>query len=138
MNFRCFVLVALALNIGVALAQSPSSQQGVKVEFSHVPSAGMGSDSRGNIDGNVLGLKSPEEYKIVLYAHTDQWYVQPLVKDPYTDLDSNGHWTNWTHLGDRYAALVVRPSFRPSTPVQALPSVGGDVVARGEVPAAEK
>jgi hypothetical protein len=135
MSFRCCILVVLALNMGVAFAQSPSSQQEVKVQFLHVPSAGGGSDSQGNIDGNVLGLKSPQEYKIVLYAHTDQWYVQPLVTAPYTDLDSNGKWSNWTHLGGRYAALVVRPTFRPGPPGQTLPSVGGDVIARGEVPA---
>jgi len=137
MNSMCRILAGFALCIAAAFAQSPSSQE-VKVTFYHVPPAGMGSDSRGNIDGGVIGLKSPGEYKVVLYAHTDQWYVQPLDNAYYTALDTEGKWANWTHLGDRYAAVVVRPSYKPDKKTQALPPVGGDVIAEKDVPASEK
>ena len=138
MNFRCLVFLALAFCIGPSLAQPASPQQQVSVEFSLVPPAGKGSESRGNIKGRVLGLESPQKYKIVLYAHTDRWYVQPLESDHYTDLDAGGNWANWTHLGDMYAAVVVRPSFEPDPRPLALPPVGGDVIARGQVPASGK
>ena len=55
-----------------------------KVEFTQVPKAGKGSDSQGNIAGVVKGIAKPEQYKVVLYARTDWWYVQPQTIDPLT------------------------------------------------------
>ena len=109
----------------------------VAIEFTEVPKAGAGSDSQGNIAGVVKGISNPENYKIVLYAHTDWWYVQPLTDHPYTDINSEGVWSNWTHLGYRYAALVVRKSFHPKAKIKVLPHVGGDVIAKGEIAATQ-
>lgn len=106
-----------------------------KVEFTQVPKAGAGSDSQGNIAGVVKGIAKPEQYKVVLYAHTDWWYVQPQTIEPLTDVASDGSWSNWTHLGYRYAALIVRASFQPGAKIKSLPRVGGDVIARSETAA---
>ena len=97
---------------------SADSSSSVKVEFTEVPKAGAGSDSQGNIAGVVKGISTPQKYKIVLYAHTDWWYVQPLTADPFTNISTNGSWSNWTHLGYRYAALVVRDSFQPRAKIK--------------------
>jgi len=107
----------------------------VKIIFTEIPPRGEGSDSRGDIAGKVVGAKSPQNYKIVLYAHTDRWYVQPLIDDPCTAIGNDGTWSNWTHLGYRYAALMVRTSFRPEPKIQILPKKGGDVIATAETPA---
>lgn len=123
----------IALLIVAALSASASAE--VMIDFTQVPVAGEGPESQGNIAGDVRGLENPERYKIVLYAHTDWWYVQPLRSDPYTDIASNGRWSNWTHLGYRYAALVVRDTFQPPAKTQSLPHVGGDVIAEAEVAA---
>ena len=125
-----FAVTLICLSITVAYASAD-----VTVEFTKVPKAGAGSDSQGNIAGVVKGISTPENYKIVLYAHTDRWYVQPLTIDPYTDINSTGIWSNWTHLGYRYAALVVRRSFHPEAKVMTLPHVGGDVIAISETAA---
>lgn len=125
-----FVIVITLLTPSFA-----AQQTGVRIEFTQVPPTGAGPESRGDITGRVMGLERPETYKIVLYAHTDLWYVQPLVSDPYTDIASDGRWSNWTHLGHRYAALVVRSTFLPPPKTQSLPRVGGDVIARGEISA---
>lgn len=125
-----FVVVLICLSISIAHSSD------VTVEFTEVPKAGAGSGSQGNIAGVVKGISNPENYKIVLYAHTDWWYVQPLTSDPYTNINSAGIWSNWTHLGYRYSALVVRKSFRPAAKIMTLPHVGGDVIARGEIAAA--
>ena len=111
--------------------------KGMTIEFTLVPPAGAGAESRGNIAGRVMGLPEPEKYKIVLYARTDWWYVQPLIDAPFTSIKSDGMWSNWTHLGYRYAALIVRPSFRPSARTQSLPTAGDDVVAVAEIAAKE-
>jgi len=110
----------------------------VKVQFATVPPAGPGPESRGDISGHVLGLPNPARYKVVLYSHTDQWYVQPTLVQPLTDIAQDGRWSNWTHLGDRFAALVVEPSFRPPSIAEALPATGGEVLAVAIVPAKSK
>ena len=108
------------------------------VTITKAPSAGQGADSRGNIEGTVEGLQNPETYKVVIYAHTDRWYVQPEVDSAFTDIDAKGHWSNWTHLGGRYGVLVVRPSYKPAPRLQALPLVGGEVIARAEAAASSR
>lgn len=107
----------------------------VRIEFTEVAPRGEGPESQGNIAGRVVGLTDPGKYRLVIYAHTDWWYVQPLISSPFTSLAEDGKWSTWTHLGHRYAALVVRPSYRPPEKVQSLPPVGADVLAVAEVPA---
>ena len=130
---RCIVLVL----IGIALLTTMSAAQdkAVKIEFTQVPTVGEGPDSRGDIAGKVTGLAKPGSYKLVIYAHIDQWYVQPLANAPLTDIATDGRWSNWTHLGRRYAVLVVRPEFRPIAKTQILPKVGAEVIAKSEVAA---
>jgi hypothetical protein len=108
------------------------------VTITKAPPAGKGADSRGNIEGRVEGLPNPDTYRVVIYAHTDRWYIQPEVDSPFTNIDAKGHWTNWTHLGGRYAALVVRPSYKPAPELRALPPIGGDVIAQAEAPASSR
>lgn len=105
------------------------------IKFTEVPGRGGGEDTQGDIGGNVVGLEGPQKYKIVLYAFTNQWYVQPQVAAPYTDINNDGTWSNWTHLGYRYAALLVRPSFKPEGTTYALPLVGQEVLAVATVAA---
>lgn len=134
MTFKIAGMLMAAGMLSVALGLSSSSE--MRIEFTSVPRAGQGAESRGNIAGRVVGLEAPEKYKIVLYTHTDKWYVQPLEDDSLTDIHSDGAWSNWTHLGDRYAALVVNSSYKPAPRGQSLPKVDHkDVLARNDVAA---
>lgn len=108
-----------------------------KIEFTNVPPCGAGANSRGDISGRIYGVKAPNKYKVVLYAHTDRWYVQPLISHPFTKIDNKGNWSNWTHLGHRYAALVVLPSFNPPPKPHALP-VSDEVILTAETQSASK
>lgn len=109
--------------------------EGVGVTFSTIPRKGGGPESSGQIAGDVHGLKMPENYKVVIYARTDRWYVQPFQDQPLTDIDSKGHWQRETHLGSEYAALVVRPGFFPLKAPETLPPTGNDILAVASVPA---
>ena len=129
---RFWAMVVIA---GSLLTSASAQQTPITMDFTKVPGSGEGPDSRGDIGGRVQGLDRPDGYKVVIYAHTDAWYVQPLGTDSGTAIAADGRWSNWTHLGHRYAALVVRPSFTPSAKAQSLPAVGGDVVARFETSA---
>ncbi len=80
----------------------------------------------------VTGKLAPE-FKIILYTRVgDTWYIQP-VAFATTRVEENGGWTNWTHTGASYAALLVRPGYDPLVRLDLLPTAGGFVVARAVV-----
>jgi len=78
--------------------------------------------------GGVVSGVTPADFRIVIYAHTRRWYVQPEAASPLTGITSDGKWESDTCLGDRYAVLLVKPSYLPPQDVASLPGVGGDVV----------
>ncbi len=131
---RISISVSAVLIVLLSVSAALYADSDKRLEFTGVPPCGAGSDSQGNISGRVDGLEDPETYKVVVYAHTDRWYVQPLESDPFTKIDSEGNWSNWTHLGYRYAALVVLPSFNPPSNPAVLPE-GSDVVLSVEASA---
>ncbi|MBM4274266.1 MAG: hypothetical protein FJ134_07385 [Deltaproteobacteria bacterium] len=51
--------------------------------------------------------------RIVLYSHTDAWYVQPSRSKPYTGIHSDGKFSNRPYRGEEYAALLVPKNFDP-------------------------
>ncbi len=86
----------------------------------------------GFIEGRVHNSAPGEQ--IVLYARNKQWWVQPTTSQPFTALqpDSSQPASSWraaTHLGDKYAALLVRPGYHPESRLAALPEPGRGVVA---------
>lgn len=104
----------------------PSSKD--LIEITTVPPPGGGPGRRELIAG-LVAIENPTRYRIVIFSHTDLWYVQPFVAAPFTDTDSKGKWQTRIHLGDEYAALLVKPSYDPPSTAITLPRVGGDVVA---------
>ncbi len=58
------------------------------------------------------------------------WWVQPLGAQPFTAIRPDATWTSSTHLGTEYAALLVEPGYAPTTTLDALPEVGGLVLAK--------
>jgi hypothetical protein len=133
MKSRTLLPFLLAIGFQTSQTFPQASEQKPKVDITLAPKCGDGADSQGNIEGTVTGLQSPENYKIVLYAHTDKWYVQPLGDSPLTEIGADGKWSNWTHLGGRYAALVVPASFSAPADTLALPTIKQGVIANAEV-----
>ena len=74
--------------------------------------------------------------KIVLYAKSGRWWVQPLVDQPITEMRRDFSWTNGTHLGSHYAALLVKDGYRPQSALDSLPATGDNVLAVASVPGA--
>jgi hypothetical protein len=67
------------------------------------------------------------------------WYVQPYVSAPLTEIKEGGRFETSIHLGSKYAALLVKPSYNPPAATAKLPPVGGEVLAVATVDAtAEK
>jgi hypothetical protein len=98
------------------------------IVFTRVPPAAEdGPDRIDIIEGRTIGAR-PEQ-KIVLYAKMGNWWVQPLANEPFTRINPDSSWTNSTHVGTDYAALLVEPEYRPASTLSAPPTVGMGVLA---------
>ena len=104
------------------------SRRPPSIEFVTVPEAGEGGPQRlEKIAGRVTGARPGQ--KIVLYARSGGWWVQPLANEPFTAIQGDATWHNSTHLGTEYAALLVDADYRPPARADVLPEAGGSVVA---------
>jgi hypothetical protein len=113
------------------------SSNAPSIEFTRIPQADpAGSASNDIIEGRVTG-GSPGE-KIVLYAKTGKWWVQPLIDQPLTNIRPNLKWTNGTHLGTDYAALLVRDGYQPQRVLDSLPKTDDNILAVAVVPGAKR
>jgi hypothetical protein len=98
------------------------------IEFTRVPQADEGGRAKHEIiEGRVTGARDGQQ--IVLYARSGTWWLQPLVNRPFTKIRPDGKWTNATHLGTEYAALLVEAGYRPLATTNVLPTADGDVAA---------
>jgi signal transduction histidine kinase len=79
------------------------------------------------IKGRVTGARSDQ--KIVLYARSGAWYVQPWADQPFTTINNDSTWSNDTHLGTEYAALLVEHDYAPAPVIIGLPGAGNGVIA---------
>lgn len=103
------------------------------VEFSRVPAAEAGGTEKlAAVEGRVSGARPGQ--RIVLYARSGAWYVQPFTDRPFTEIQSDSTWKSSIHLGTDYAALLVEPGYNPPSMADVLPGVGGGVVAVAAVP----
>jgi signal transduction histidine kinase len=98
------------------------------VILTRIPPADEGGPFRPDIiEGRVAGARPGQQ--IVLFARSGSWWVQPLEANPFTSVEPDSRWTNSTHLGTEYAALLVEPGYRPPARTESLPPVGAGVVA---------
>jgi len=114
---------------------SPHARVPPSIEFTRLPAAGQGSpDLTDTIEGRVTGAQPGQ--RIVLYARSGVWWVQPLAAQPFTAIQSDFKWKNSTHPGNAYAALLVDAGYNPPLTVNVLPQKGGRVeaVATAEEP----
>ena len=100
------------------------------VRITQVPRVGSGGPEETTpISGEVSGW-GVSGARVVLYAFTeDGWYVQPYTENPITEIGPDGKWSNETHLGQSYAAVLVGPSFKPKDKLSSPPQPGGNVLA---------
>jgi hypothetical protein len=139
-NFARALTLILVAGLALHGCHSKKTSAGPSIEFTRVPQAAEGSpDKLDIIEGRVTGVRP--ELQIVLYARSEKWWVQPLANEPFTKLRPDSTWTNSTHLGTEYAALLVETGFRPATTLDALPTRGGSVAAvaivKGSEPASK-
>jgi hypothetical protein len=96
--------------------------------FTKIPPAAQGGRERvDTITGSVSGARGGQ--KIVVYARSGPWWVQPWPTEPYITIQPDSTWSTSTHMGFEYAALLVDPSYQPPPTMDVLPSKGGSILA---------
>ena len=115
------------LTIAFTFTLSAQTQQEAAVTVTIVPSAQSGGpDKTEIIAGTVTG--KCDECSIILYAKAgDVWYVQPQADAVYTTI-RDGKWSNETHLGTQYAAILAKRDFIPPAKTLLLPKVGDRIL----------
>ena len=102
------------------------------IAFTTIPPADEGGpDTSAVIEGRVTGARPGD--RLVLFAKSGVWWVQPLAAEPFTTIGADGTWRSTIHLGTEYAALVVESGYRPAATTDVLPQPGGQVLAVASV-----
>jgi hypothetical protein len=126
--FRCLVIgILCGLLSGCGHRRSSSSPS---IEFTVIPEVDWGgSGIVERIEGHAKGFKTGQ--RIVLFAKSGSWWLQPDDHTPFTAIEPDSTWKNSVHLGTEYAALLVEPGYSPPTTAAAdvLPRKGDGVVA---------
>ncbi len=121
-------VLAIAACLTLGQCTSPRPVPDPAISITKVPPYGPGNpEELESIEGRVSGAKHGQ--RIVLYARSGVWWVQPTAAKPFTMLQSGSRWTNSTHPGSAYAALLVESSYYPQTRIEVLPQKGGPVLA---------
>jgi signal transduction histidine kinase len=116
------LLAVLISGCAVSSSVQPS------IEITTVPPAEKGGGRElDEIRGHVKGANS--ERKVVLYARSGAWYVQPFADQPFTKIEANSTWSSTTHLGTEYAALLVESDYAPPPITSTLPAPGNGIIA---------
>ena len=123
-SFRVAVFFAAILLESCGHKHEPQ----VALQITRVPPANPGGPANLDvIEGAVQRAQAGE--RVVLYAHSGIWWIQPFADHPFTNILPNGAWKNSTHLGTEYAAVLVEPNYRPLPKISSLPNVGNGVIA---------
>ncbi len=125
LKVAALVLPCLSL---LASCHSQLSVPEPSIEFTRIPPASeSGADKLDVIEGRVIG--GNPKLKLVLYAKNGKWWVQPIRNEPYTSIRPDATWTNFTHVGTEYAAVLVKSAFHPASSLNEMPSRGENVAA---------
>jgi hypothetical protein len=117
-----------AMAVGLFACGGRDAAVAPAIQFTAVPEAIEGGpEATATIGGRVTGGRPGQ--RIVLFAKSGVWWVQPLKTDPFTTVAADGTWKSETHFGFEYAALLVDASYRPPNTLDELPPQGGAILA---------
>ena len=72
----------------------------------------------------------PSKIKVVIYVLTNEWYVQPFVDAPFTNISTDGSWTSSTNPWSSIVVLLVDPAnYTPSATEITNPALDPGVLA---------
>ena len=72
--------------------------------------------------------------RVVMWALTNNWYVQPYTDSPYTTICGDGSWSNYTHSWKRIVVLLVDSRYIPGSVRYDYPAFETGVLAWDQYP----
>jgi hypothetical protein len=130
-SFRCGYGVA-AIGLAGILLSGCDSRRPATIQITEVPEAGPGGAAKTvRIAGRATGTKPGQ--RVVLFARDGTWYAQPFASRAFTEIQPDHSWSNVTHVGTEYAALLVERDYAPPRVTDVLPGRGGPVIAVARV-----
>jgi hypothetical protein len=121
-----------AFGLGSVLFNGCGPPRPATIQFTEVPEEGPGGAAKTvRIAGRAIGNKPGQ--RIVLFAWSGTWYTQPFPRKPFTEIQPDHSWSNITHVGTKYAAILVDRDYAPTNVADTLPVQGGHVIAVGAV-----
>jgi hypothetical protein len=121
-------LVLVTFAVTLLMSGCGSSRTPPTIEFTAVPEAGPGRPARTErISGKVH--RASRKQRIVLFARSGTWWVQPLAQNPFTPIRRDSTWEALTHIGTDYAALLVNDGYTPPKTTDVLPATGTGILA---------
>src|SRR5271156_568792 len=113
-------VIASVLLIG---CHSSSVSPKPSIQITQVPPVNPGGPVQMDfIEGRVANFKAGQ--RIVLYARSGIWWIQPFANQPVTQIQPDSTWKNSTHLGTDYAAILVDAGYQPPSKMAVLPAEG--------------
>ena len=124
-TLSAIVFVSASTLLGCRSEKPPETPS---ITFTNIPPAAQGGRERvDTISGRVVGARPGQ--RIVVYAKSGPWWVQPWPEQPFVTIKSDLTWSTQTHLGYEYAALLVNADYRPAPTIDVAPVMGGSLAA---------
>jgi hypothetical protein len=129
--FRLLIIVlALVLSSCIGGGSNENNTGGTPSVTLNTPASGAT-----QLSGHAYNVNAGSS-KIVIYALTNQWSVQPLVDTPFTDISADGSWTSSTHTWSSIVVLLVNPAnYLPAATESTNPALDPGVLAYTVYPA---
>src|SRR5580700_2736051 len=109
---------------GAAGSSGGGANDGQAAVTINTPSAGAT-----QLSGNAYNVGSTTT-KVVIYVLTNQWYVQPFVDAPFTNISADGSWTSSTNPWSSIVVLLVNPAtYTPAATKITNPVLDSGVIA---------
>lgn len=80
------------------------------------------------ISGKISELDYYSNYRIVVYAHTNRYYIQPGLDKALTEINENGYWQTETRKGGEYLILLVKKRFEADSLMNSPPQKGSNII----------
>jgi hypothetical protein len=138
MGARTATFSVLLASCALAGCHASSNELAPTIAFGKVPAAQEshykidiiedGDYTKDTIEGRASGARPGQ--RIVVYARTDgRWGLCRQSGQRFTNIDAAGRWKASVHLGTRYSALLVDPTYSPPEQTESLPIIGNGVAA---------
>ncbi len=129
--------LALLLSMSGSVTFLSSCQDGYTAScMGNTPAVSLDPPAAGatQLSGRACNV-DPTQVKVVIYALTNEWYVQPFVDAPFTDISANGSWSSLTHPWSSIVVLLVNPAnYKPAATEITNPALDPGVLAYTQYP----